>query len=135
MACSPATPPPMTNTRAGVRVPPAVIIIGNIRGSVAAARSTALYPTMVAVDDRTSMAWARVVRGSSSSAKAVAPRAANACTLAGDASGSRNPTVTWRGVIPSKMPSGPRNGRTWSRISAAFSASAREPTTRAPFST
>ena len=42
MACSPATPAPMTNTRAGVSVPPAVIIMGNIRGSAAAAISTAL---------------------------------------------------------------------------------------------
>ena len=42
MACSPATPAPMMNTRAGVIVPPAVIIIGNMRGSASAASSTAL---------------------------------------------------------------------------------------------
>ena len=37
--------------------------------------------------------------------------------------------------MPSKIASGPRSGRTCSRISAAFSASAREATIRAPFST
>ena len=42
--------------------------------------------------------------------------------------------MTWRGVRPSKTASAPRSGRTWSRISAAFSASAREPAIRAPFS-
>ena len=42
IACSPATPAPITKTRAGATVPAAVIIIGIIRGSVSAARRTAL---------------------------------------------------------------------------------------------
>ena len=41
MACNPATPAPTTNTLAGVIVPAAVVIIGNILGSVVAASSTA----------------------------------------------------------------------------------------------
>ena len=42
MACSPATPAPITNTRAGVIVPAAVVSMGKNRGSVSAAISTAL---------------------------------------------------------------------------------------------
>ena len=42
MAESPATPAPTTNTRAEATVPAAVISMGNIRGRVAAATSTAL---------------------------------------------------------------------------------------------
>ena len=42
IACSPATPAPITNTRAGATVPAAVVSIGNIFGSRAAASSTAL---------------------------------------------------------------------------------------------
>ena len=42
IACSPATPAPITSTRAGVTVPAAVIISGNIFESVPAASSTAL---------------------------------------------------------------------------------------------
>ena len=38
----PATPAPITSTRAGVIVPAAVVSIGKIRGSVSAAISTAL---------------------------------------------------------------------------------------------
>ena len=76
-ACSPATPAPITSTRAGLTVPAAVIIRGNIRGSSAAASSTALYPEMVAIDDSASMLWARVVRGISSTASRRAPAAAH----------------------------------------------------------
>ena len=42
MACRPATPAPITKTRAGASVPPAVMSIGNIWGSAFAASSTAL---------------------------------------------------------------------------------------------
>ena len=42
MACRPATPAPMTNTRAGAMVPAAVIIIGMARPNSAQASSTAL---------------------------------------------------------------------------------------------
>ena len=42
MAWSPATPAPMTRTRAGVIVPAAVVSMGNNRGNVSAARMTAL---------------------------------------------------------------------------------------------
>ena len=42
MACKPATPTPMTNTRAGAIVPAAVIIIGMARPNWAAASITAL---------------------------------------------------------------------------------------------
>ena len=42
IACSPATPAPITSTRAGVIVPAAVIIIGKARPNSAAASSTAL---------------------------------------------------------------------------------------------
>ena len=62
------------NTRAGVTVPAAVIIIGNIRGSLSAAIKTALYPATVAIDESASMLWARVIRGMSSIENAVTPR-------------------------------------------------------------
>ena len=42
MACKPATPTPMTNTRAAGTVPAAVIIIGRARSNAAAASTTAL---------------------------------------------------------------------------------------------
>ncbi len=42
MACRPATPTPITSTRAGAMVPAAVIIIGMARPKVAAASTTAL---------------------------------------------------------------------------------------------
>ena len=42
MACRPATPTPMTKTRAAGTVPAAVIIIGSARAKAAAASTTAL---------------------------------------------------------------------------------------------
>ncbi len=42
MAWSPATPAPITSTRAGVMVPAAVVSIGKIRGRVSAASNTDL---------------------------------------------------------------------------------------------
>src|SRR5208283_3821590 len=50
IACSPATPQPITNTRAGVTVPAAVVSMGKMRGWDSAASSTALYPATVARD-------------------------------------------------------------------------------------
>ena len=41
MACKPATPAPITNTRAALIVPAAVIIMGKILGRASAASSTA----------------------------------------------------------------------------------------------
>jgi hypothetical protein len=91
MACSPATPAPTTSTRAGVMVPAAVMSIGNMRGSSDADSSTALYPATVAIADSTSMLCARVMRGISSTAKALTPVAAISCTVRGEARGRRKP--------------------------------------------
>ncbi len=88
IACSPATPTPITSTRAGLRVPAAVTSIGKRLGRVTAARRTPLYPPIVAIDDRTSMLCARVIRGMSSMAKAMTRRSASARTASGAASGS-----------------------------------------------
>ena len=41
MACSPATPAPITSTRAGATVPAAVIIMGRTRPSRSAASTAA----------------------------------------------------------------------------------------------
>ena len=76
MACSPATPAPMTKTRAGVMVPAAVVIMGKMRMDVSAARSTALYPQIVPMEESASMLCARVVRGTSSTENALTPAAA-----------------------------------------------------------
>ena len=76
IACRPATPAPITNTRAGVMVPAAVVIMGKIRGEVSAASSTALYPQQVAMEESASMLCARVVRGISSTENAVTPACA-----------------------------------------------------------
>ena len=65
-----------------------------MRGSVPAARRTALYPAMVAMDDSTSMLCARVIRGISSSANAVTPREAMSRTVSGAPSGSAMPMTT-----------------------------------------
>ena len=73
MACRPATPAPMTSTRAGGTVPAAVIIIGMALPKVSAPTSTALYPDRLAWLDRMSMDCARVIRGISSSENASTP--------------------------------------------------------------
>ena len=78
IACKPATPTPMTTTRAAFTVPAAVISIGMSRPYVFAAISTALYPPMFACEESTSMLCAREMRGSASMAKAVRPLAASA---------------------------------------------------------
>src|SRR6185503_9245825 len=89
---------------------------------------------MVAADESTSMAWARVMRGISSSAKAVTPRAARVWIPVGAPSGSRRPTSTCRPSTPSIPLSPPASGRTWSSTRAASSTSARLATLRAPLS-
>ena len=63
MACSPATPAPITNTRAGVSVPAAVMSRGKNFGSDRAAVSVAAYPAIDAMDESTSSACARAMRG------------------------------------------------------------------------
>ena len=70
IACSPATPAPSTNTRAGGTVPAAVIIIGIARANSAEASMTALYPARFACDERTSIDCARLILGTSSIANA-----------------------------------------------------------------
>jgi len=94
MACRPATPAPITNARAAVNVPAAVIIIGNIRGSASAASSTALYPAIVAMDDSASMLCARVMRGTISMEKRMAPFAATDWVRALSLNGSEKPMTT-----------------------------------------
>ena len=51
-------------------MPAAVINIGNMRGDAFAARSTPLYPAIVAIDDSASMLCARVMRASAPSRRA-----------------------------------------------------------------
>ncbi len=63
MACRPATPAPMTNTRAGGIVPAGVVIMGKILLCRSAARITATYPARFACELSTSIFWAIVVRG------------------------------------------------------------------------
>ena len=87
----PATPAPTTTTFAGATVPAAVMRSGNIFGSRAAARRTALYPAIVAIEERASMACARVERGTSSIANAVTPASRNGRRLSGSSSGRRKP--------------------------------------------
>ena len=54
-----------------------------------------MYPPTVACDESASIAWARVIRGTDSSANAVTPAAASASTPAWSESGSRKPISTW----------------------------------------
>ena len=100
MACRPATPAPSTSTRAGVSVPPAVIIRGNIWGSRPAAMITASYPAIVAIDDSTSIDWARVMRGTKSREKADTPTSARRWARSGFQSGSSTPTNTASSAKP-----------------------------------
>ena len=93
MACRPATPTPTTSTFAALTVPAAVMNIGNIFGSVSAARRTALYPATVAIDDRASMLWARVIRGISSIEKLVTPRSAISRAASAADRGSERPMM------------------------------------------
>ena len=63
-------------TRAGTTVPAAVIIIGKHRGKSAAASTTAWYPPNDAWLERTSMFWARVIRGKASKLRMLRPDSA-----------------------------------------------------------
>ena len=54
-------------------VPAAVVSMGKSFGSVSAAMITALYPQTVAIEESASIDCARVVRGISSTEKAIAP--------------------------------------------------------------
>ena len=92
IACRPATPAPRMSARAGVIVPAAVIINGKMRGSRNAAITAAWYPASVAIDESTSMSWARLMRGIASSRKAVTPPSTSARTSAGSPAGSSTPT-------------------------------------------
>ena len=78
-------------------VPAAVIIIGKSFGNARAARRTASYPAMLAMEESTSMLCARVMRGTSSSANSVAPVAAILAFSAVAVSGSPMPIKTWPG--------------------------------------
>ena len=95
IAWSPATPAPSTRTRAGGTVPAAVMRRGSILGSRPAARRTDWNPSTVACDDSTSTAWARVLRGTRSSASIVALVAATSTATSGRQTGSNSPTTTW----------------------------------------
>src|SRR5438093_922620 len=97
IACSPATPAPITSTFAGGTVPAAVMSIGKKRGRCSAPRSAASYPATVACDESASIGCARVIRGTDSSANAVTPRAASASTPVGSESGSRKAINSWPG--------------------------------------
>ena len=66
MACSPATPAPMTRTLAGGTVPAAVMNIGKNLARCSAADRPARYPPTVAWEDSASIDWARLMRGSRS---------------------------------------------------------------------
>ena len=79
-------------------MPAAVIINGNIWGRLLAASSTASYPAIVAIDDSTSIVWARVTRGTRSKENAETPFAAWRCALWGAHSGSKTPTNTVAGT-------------------------------------
>ncbi len=83
IACSPATPAPITKTRAGATVPAAVVSIGKSFGRRAAAIRIALYPAIVDCEDNTSMLCARAMRGTSSIAKTVQPRRASSARSSG----------------------------------------------------
>ena len=54
MAANPATPPPMTNILAGGNFPAAVICPVKNLPKFSAAKMTALYPAMLAIDDKAS---------------------------------------------------------------------------------
>src|SRR3954471_14485976 len=102
-------------TRAAVRVPAAVISIGNMRGRWSAAMRTPLYPAIVAIDESASMLCARVIRGISSIENAIAPASASVRIASGVPSGSANPITVW----PRRSrPASAGVERTWSRMSA-----------------
>ncbi len=129
MACSPATPAPMTKTLAGARVPAAVVSIGRMRPIASAPISTALYPAIVACEESASIDCAFVVRGTSSIAKAVTLRPVRAARRSPEAAGARKLTS----AAPSRSwPASSGVGRCTLRTRSAPSASAAVPTMVAP---
>ena len=105
------------------------------------AQSMDALSSMATVDmeDSASMFWARVIRGMSSTAKAVAPVAAISLTVSGDPRGRRKAIRTWsrrrRGRSARPVLSLAPWPRTWKTASAEANTSAREAAIRAPFST
>jgi hypothetical protein len=130
MAWSPATPAPSTSTLAGASVPAAVVSIGSSLPSSPAPRSTALYPATVAWELRTSIDWARVMRGTRSRARNVSFRAASAGTSA--SAGSTSSIETRVAPSGASATSAGVGRRTRGQSSTPVSASAREGSTRAP---
>ena len=94
IACSPATPAPSTSTFAGGIVPAAVIIKGKNLPMEFAAIKTALYPASELCEERTSILWARAMRGMSSIAKAVAPAPASLLSVSGLVRARSRPITT-----------------------------------------
>src|SRR3989338_4621930 len=86
----------MTKTLAGKTVPAAVINIGKYLLSSEAARSTPLYPTILAIEERVSIDCARVVLGMESSEKEVILWVAKSCTTFKWRSGMRDA----RNIVP-----------------------------------
>ena len=119
----------MTSTLAPRMVPAAVVIIGNRRGRVFAASSTALYPAMDAMEDSASMLCARVMRGMNSIENSVAPARANCAARSGSPRGSQNPITAWRWFSPGDG----LGTRTWSRTWARSRTSAPVDAICAPF--
>ena len=89
IACKPATPAPITNTLAGLIVPAAVVNIGKNLGKAADASKTALYPPILAWEDKASITCALLVRGISSMLNAVTFRSAKPLTIVGFPRGLR----------------------------------------------
>jgi len=136
IAWRPATPTPRMSTRDGGTVPAAVTSMGMNLGMAVAPRSAAAYPAAVAWEERASMDWARVVRGMSSIAIGVTPRACNAVRVPSLAAGFSRPITTDPSERRSaSLPVSPsRSGPTVARMSIG-SASLRLATTVAPAST
>src|ERR1700722_11662277 len=132
MACSPATPAPITSTLAGGTVPAAVMNIGKNFGSSSAPSSAALYPETVAWDERASMDCARLILGTRSRLYAVTPRLARTSTTSGCAAGCKKLTrLTPSG---SSSASSTVGGCTRATTCASAMSDAASPTTVAPFS-
>ena len=86
-------------------MPAAVMRSGNIFGSRSAASRTAWKPITVAIDDRTSTAWARVLLGTRSSEIMEAPVGAKPAATSGRQTGSKRPTTTCDEPIPDRRSS------------------------------
>jgi hypothetical protein len=112
-------------------VPAAVISIGNSFGLRSAASSAALYPAMVAWEERASIDCARVIRGMDSIANATTPRSRSRSTPAASVNGCRKPmrivpersesASSALGVATRTTPSAPSRRCAWSaRAAPAF---------------